>query len=228
MPSSRAVTLLLTVAVFVVGCGSSGGSNPAANDGGVPSDGGGGGGGFDGAIPAAGTATLAGPPSFPVGSARMGASLTGGCGGSNDAGLMAVVDILISSQGLPSLLCVDSGIPDGGPGDWIDIEIATTQAAEGAPITKALTPGLYVIGDEGEDDPDPCMLPAGTNAFLQLLTPGGYDAQAIAISGTVTIATISPTAVTGTFSVLMGGPYGVTDASPPPSLSGAFNATTCP
>jgi hypothetical protein len=28
--------------------------------------------------------------------------------------------------------------------------------------------------------------------------------------------------------VLMGGPYGTTDASPPPSLTGAFNALACP
>jgi hypothetical protein len=139
------------------------------------------------------------------------------------------VAILFTAQGLPSLLCSDAGEPDAGAGAWIDLEITTTQAAMGdTELTQSLTPGTYVIGDEGEDDPDLCMLPSGSNAFLQLLTPGGYDAQGLAISGTVTIESISEQGVAGTFSVLMGGPYGYTDASPPPSLSGAFNATACP
>jgi hypothetical protein len=221
--------VVATLAVSVVAaCGGGGSQGANTTDGGPPADGPSGG-GFDGAIPAAGTATLSGPQAFPVGSARMGSSLIGGCGSQNDAGLLATLSILISSQGLPSLLCAtDGGIPDGGPGDWIDIEIGTSQAAQGAPITMALGPGVYVIGNEAQNDPDLCMLPNGSNAFLQLLTPSGYDAQAIAISGTVTIDTLTPSTVTGTFSVLMGGPYGATDASPPPSLSGAFNATKCP
>jgi len=211
----------------VAACGGGGSQGANGTDGGPPMDGASGA-GFDGSIPAAGTAMLSGPQGFPVGSARMGSSLNGGCGSKDDAGLVATLSIVIASQGLPSLLCADGGIPDGGPGDWIDIEIGTSQATQGVPITMPLGPGLYVIGNEAENDPDLCMLPNGSNAFLQLLTPGGYDAQATAISGTVTIASVTPTAVTGTFSVLMGGPYGATDASPPPSLSGAFNATTCP
>jgi hypothetical protein len=51
------------------------------------------------------------------------------------------------------------------------------------------------VGSAGEPDAgdgsDLCMLPNGSNAFLQILTPTGYDAQAIAISGTVTIESIS-------------------------------------
>jgi hypothetical protein len=209
----------------IVACGGSHGSNPGGSDGSAPLDGAS---SFDGAIPAPGTATLVGPQAFPVGSAQTGSALTGGCGGSDDAGLAAQLSIVIGAQDLPAVLCGDGGVPDAGSGGWIDIEIATTQAIEGTPITQALAPGVYVIGNEGEDDPDVCMLPSGSNAFLQLLTPGADDATATAISGTVTLDSVTASAVTGTFSVLMGGPFGTTDASPPPALSGAFNATACP
>lgn len=185
----------------------------------------------DRAIPAAGTATLVGPQAFAVGSALMGPPLTGGCGGTtaDRSSTVSQASIILTSQGLPSLLCADAGLPDGGTGFWIDIEIATTQAAMGdQELTQSLAPGTYVIGNEGENDPDLCMLPNGSTAFLQLLTPTGYDAQAIAISGTVIIDSVGIGSITGSFSVLMGGPYGFTDASPPPSLSGAFNALACP
>jgi len=183
----------------------------------------------DVAIPEAGTATLSGPQAFPVGSASMAASPTGGCGGSGSPDVIAHVIVLLTAQGLPALLCTDAGPPDAGTGGWIDIEIATTQAATGdQELTQSLGPGTYVIGNEGEDDPDVCMLPPGSNAFLQLLTPGADDAQATAISGTVTIDSLDAKAITGSFSVLMGGPYGTTDASPPPSLSGTFSALACP
>lgn len=219
LPVAAAFTLA------VVACGGSHGTSPGAADGAAPLDGAS---DFDGAIPAPGTATLVGPQAFPVGSAQTGSALTGGCGSQDDAGLSAQLSIVIGAQGLPALLCGDGGFPDAGSGGWIDIEIATTQAIEGTPITQALAPGVYVIGNEGEDDPDVCMLPSGSNAFLQILTPGADDATATAVSGTVTIDSVTPSAVTGTFSVLVGGPYGTTDASPPPALSGAFNATACP
>ena len=83
-------------------------------------------------------------------------------------------------------------MPDGGAGEWLYLALATTQAATGASeLTESLTAGTYVIGDEGEDDPDVCMLPPGTNAFLEIVTPEGDDAQATAISGTVTLDSIS-------------------------------------
>ena len=181
-------------------------------------------------IPGPGMGTLAGPQSFPVASAMMATAPTAGCGGTAaSASVIPQVGILLTAQGLPSLLCTDAGPPDAGVGGWLEIVIATSQAIAGAsPLTDSVAPGTYVIGDEGVDDPDPCMLPNGSNAYIQLLTPGGYDAQATAISGTVVIDSVSATSVTGTFSVLMGGPYGFTDASPPPSLSGAFDALACP
>jgi hypothetical protein len=213
----------------VQACGSSHAAGPGRADGSTPTDSGGGV-TSDAAIPGPGTATLTGPQSFDVGSAQMETSSQGGCGsGNGGAGVIAQLAILLTSKNLPSLLCMDAGEPDASAGEWLDIELATNQAIAGAAqLTDSLTPGTYVIGNEGEDDPDICMLPSGSNAFIQLLTPTGYDAQATAISGTVIIDSISAGAVTGTFSVLMGGPYGTTDADPPPSLSGAFNATACP
>ena len=111
------------------------------------------------AIPGPGMATLTGSQAFPVASASVGESVTGGCGG--------------------------SAAPDSG-------------------IIRAATPSFRIV------------------------TPSLDDAEATAIQGTVVIDTVTASAVTGTFSVLMGGPYGTTDASPPPTLTGAFNATTCP
>jgi hypothetical protein len=120
-------------------------------------------------------------------------------------------------------------VPDASAGYWLDIEVGTSQVASDAPVlTQALTPGTYVVGNEKVNDPDLCMLPQGANAFVQLLTPTGYDAQETALSGTVTIDSIGPSGVTGSFSVLLGGPYGTTDAATPPSLSGTFNAPACP
>jgi hypothetical protein len=183
---------------------------------------------FDAAIPAPGTATVTGTGGFPGGSARFATDLTGGCNSTDDAGIPAHLVILISSQGLPSVLCPDAGAPTTGPGDWLDIEIATNQIVQRQPITQGIAPGTYVIGNENQNDPDVCMLPDGTNAFAQLLVPGGTNAQELSMSGTVTLDTVSPTSVTGSFSLVMGDPYGRTDASPPPAISGAFNATTCP
>jgi hypothetical protein len=225
------VVLLLAPALTVVeACGGSKASPGVSADGSAPKDAASS--TDDAAIPGPGMATLSGPQAFPVGSATMGVSLSGGCGGSAaaDSGVIPTVSILLTSQGLPELLCSDAGFPDGGTGYWLDIELATTQAAVGDSevLTQSIVPGSYVVGDEGENDPDPCMLPAGSNAFIQLLTPTGVDAQGMAITGTVTIDSVSAGAVTGTFSVLMGDPYGRTDAMPPPTLSGAFNALACP
>jgi hypothetical protein len=213
------------------GCGGSKASPGATADGSAGMDGPSS--SKDGAlpIPAPGNATLSGPAAFPVGSASLGVSSAGGCGGTAapDSGVIATLAILLTSEGLPPVLCSDAGVPDGGTGYWLDLEIATTQAATGdGTLTQSIAPGTYVIGDEEQDDPDICMLAPGSNAFLQIVTPTSGDAVATAISGTVTVDSVSAQGITGTFSVLMGGPYGVSDASPPPSLSGAFNATACP
>ncbi|HEY1691670.1 MAG TPA: hypothetical protein VGG39_05895 [Polyangiaceae bacterium] len=221
-PCGRVLPFVVPPLVFALllaeACGGASGGSPGASP-----DGG------SGSIPGPGTGTLTGSGAFPVGSAQMGESLTGACGGSAAPGVIPTVSILLTSQGLPAVLCSDAGLPDGGTGYLLDIEIATTQAAMGDEVlTQSIVPGTYEVGDEGEDDPDLCMLAPGSNAFLQIVTPTSGDAVATAISGSVTIDSISAGAVTGTFSVLMGGPYGVADASPPPSLSGAFNATACP
>jgi hypothetical protein len=228
------VALASSLPLTAVGaCGGSKSTNPGAADDGstgskdaapAPVDG-------APAIPGPGMATLTGSQAFPVASASVGESLTGGCGGSAapDSGIIPTLSILLTSDGLPNLLCSDAGFPDGGTGYWLDLELATTQAAMGDEVlTQSIVPGTYLIGDEGENDPDLCMLAPGSNAFLQIVTPSLDDAEATAIQGTVVIDTVSASAVTGTFSVLIGGPYGTTDASPPPTLSGAFNATACP
>ncbi len=162
-------------------------------------------------IPAAGTATLVGPQAFAVGSALMGPSLKGGCGGQGvDLG-PSRVSIILTSQGLPSLLCADAGLPDAGTGYWIDIEMASN------------FPGTYAIGGT---NPGACELPF-SSAFLQILTPSGYDAPSIASSGTVTLDSLGAGSIIGSFSALMG-PNGQMSTASQRPLSGTFNAIACP
>ena len=72
------------------------------------------------------------------------------------------------------------------------------------------------------------MLPSGATAILQMLQFGLENAQQIAISGTVTIDAVSPTSISGSYSVLLGGPYGGTDGGAPQPLTGSFDTATCP
>src|ERR1700722_8745131 len=142
--------------LFVAACGGAR-ANPGAPDGSSPADTGIA--ADDGGIPAPGMATLVGPPAFEVASATMGIPTSGACGGGGgSSSVISQITILLASPGLPSL-CTDGGAPDGGPGEWLDLELATTQAATGATeLTESLTPGTYAIGDEEEDDPDVCKI----------------------------------------------------------------------
>jgi hypothetical protein len=153
------------------------------------------------------------------------------CGSSAVAGggFAATQIVLLEKSGDISLLCSkDGGTTSSGAGRILDLEIATPQyASMKTPVTDALTPGSYVVGDEHQNDPDLCMLPTGTTAFLQLLDVAGGSPTSTSVSCTVAITSISATAIAGSFNVTMGGPYGQTDGGTP-QLSGSFNATTCP
>jgi hypothetical protein len=128
-----------------------------------------------------------------------------------------------------SLVCAnDGGGPGGNTGRVLDLEIATPQyAAMMDAATQGLTPGTYVVGNEHQNDPDLCMLPTGTTAFLQLVDVAGSYPTSISVSGTVTISSVSSGAIAGSFAVTMGGPYGQTDGGTP-QLTGSFDATACP
>jgi hypothetical protein len=184
-----------------------------------------------GPLPEGGTGTATGPQSFPIKWAWMDPSQPADeCAANAVSGKgFAATAIDLFENDLSSLACSDGGLGNGGTGSLINIEIATQQyASQMMPFTQALAPGTYVIGNEGEDDPDLCMLPSGSTAILQILTFGQDDAQWTAISGTVTIDTVGPTSIAGSFAVLLGGPFGQYEGGTPPSLSGAFNASTCP
>jgi hypothetical protein len=184
------------------------------------------------AVDGAGSGTLTGSQAFTVAWALMDPSEPADeC--MSDAvpgGGVAATAILLAQEDLSSSVCGDGGNPDAGVGYIVNIEIATQEYAMGTTqLTQSLTAGTYVIGNEGEDDEDLCMLPGGSTAILQLFdptNPGG--ASSIAISGTVTIDSVGPGSIAGSFDAVMGGPYGYTDASPPPSLSGTFKAPVCP
>ena len=78
--------------------------------------------------------------------------------------------------------------PGGNTARILDLEIATAQyAAMTTPVTDALAPGSYVVGNEHRNDPDLCMLPTGTTAFVQLLDPGGGSPASVSVSGTLSI-----------------------------------------
>jgi hypothetical protein len=144
-------------------------------------------------------------------------------------GFAAAQIVFFEKSGDASLVCSnDGGSPAGNTGRILDLELATPQYATMMDAaTQGLTPGTYVVGNEHQNDPDLCMLPTGTTAFLQLLDVAGSSPTSISVSGTVTITSVSATAIAGSFSVTMGGPYGQTDGGTP-QLSGSFNATACP
>ena len=193
--------------------------------------GGGGGGGGPGS-PKPGTGSLTGASAFDVAWAWMEtASATSACGGTatGPAGGLVAVAVELFENDESSLACTDGGSFSGATGRDVDLEIATTEYIQGATTyTQTLAPGTYVLGDEGVDDPDLCMLPSGTNAFLAIVDFGGVtDAVETGVSGTVTIDTISATEIAGSFDVFLGGPDGQTDGGPQ-SLEGTFDAVTCP
>jgi hypothetical protein len=156
---------------------------------------------------------------------------TSSCGSSNvsGGGFAAAQIVLLQDGNEAALVCSpDGGPPGGNPGSVLDLEIATSQyAAMTTPLTQALTPGSYVVGDEHQNDPDLCMLPTGATAFLQLVGLGASSPQSVSVSGTVTITSVDASAIAGSFNVTMGGPYGQIDGGTP-QLSGSFNATACP
>jgi hypothetical protein len=144
-------------------------------------------------------------------------------------GFAAVQLLLFESNADGASACSSDG---GGPGKNIgrilDLEIATSQyAAMTTPLTDSLTAGTYTVGNEHQDDPDLCMLPTGTTAFLQLIDYQSGSPTSISTSGTVSITSISDAEIQGTFNATMGGPYGQTDGGTP-QLSGSFYATACP
>ncbi len=129
-----------------------------------------------------------------------------------------------------ALACSDGGLNSAGTGRYVEIQIATAQYAmeSMAPLTAPLTPGTYTILDEGENDENLCSGPESTPiAIFGLFQFGLDDAQEIAIAGTVTIDDVKPHSIVGSFDVRLGGPYGQTDGAPP-TLTGRFNAVTCP
>ena len=186
----------------------------------------------DASPPVAGQGTLEGNLAFPVGAVAMG-FVTGGCSdltGDAGAGVVPAVQIAIVQAGAASeSICSGSASsPDGGPDSAVYIGIATTQWAtySRATLTESLTPGTFTVGNEHLDDEDLCMLAPGSSAYLLFGTAHG-ESLAIAVSGTVTLDTIAAGAVAGRFDVILGGPFGETDAGTS-RLSGTFDAVACP
>jgi hypothetical protein len=120
------------------------------------------------------------------------------------------------------LACADGGSNKGASGRFIVIQVATSQyvmletsnSTNPPPPTQALTPSAYTIINEGENKENLCSFPvARPIAILQVQQFGLSDAQQIAVSGTVTIDSVGPRSIAGSFNVLLGGPYGQTGSS---------------
>jgi len=216
------------VLAVAVGCGSGGGSGGPEPDGGGP----------DVSSVGSGTNMLSGPSAFPVRAAWMDPTEPASQCGADAVigGGYAATSVDLFENDESSLACADGGLSRGGSGRFIDIQVGTlqyitlqTSNANPPPPTQALTPGVYTILNERENQENLCSVPVTTPiAVLEVLQFGLYDAQQIAISGTVTVESVGPRSIVGTFSVLLGGPYGQTDGGPGQPLSGSFGAAACP
>jgi hypothetical protein len=229
--------------VLLAACGSGGGSNgrdagseagaSPAGPGGASSDDASSGddaGTPDATPPAGGQGTLEGTLAFPVGQVVMG-FVTGGCPdrtGDAGAGVLPAVEIGIVQAGGPSFCDTRTSAIDGGAYHALYMGIATGQWASyaGATLTASLAPGTFIVGNQHLDDEDLCMLPAGSSAYLVFGQADGQE-LAIAVSGTFTLDTVAADSVSGSFDVIMGSQFGLTDAGTS-RLSGTFNALVCP
>lgn len=162
----------------------------------------------------------------------MNTTAPGTCSGTDMAapGVTPAVAISFAETGFAAQNICDTavGLPDGGTNRVLDVEVATAQwATYPGNLTDSLAPGTYTISNEQDNNETLCKLRGGGTAYLQI-SPWGDYSTAIAVSGTVTIDSIATGSVTGRFDVLMGGPFGQTDAGAPTPLSGTFSAITCP
>jgi hypothetical protein len=138
------------------------------------------------------------------------------------------VAILFAQTGFPAqnVCAPPATMPTPGSNGLIDLEVATAQwATYPGALTDSLAPGTYTISNEQDSQETLCKLRGGGTAYLQVEQWGGQS-NGVAISGTVTLDSISASSVTGHFDVMVGGPSGETNS--PTALSGAFNASPCP
>jgi hypothetical protein len=108
--------------------------------------------------------------------------------------------LIVDGQGDPA------NLPAGG--HMLRIEVAgPSYTIAGAPAeggtAEPVTPGTYTIGFEGEDDDDLCMLPPGTSAILDVFdfSGDGSFTQTTAVSGTITLTTVTTGHIQGSFQV---------------------------
>jgi hypothetical protein len=232
----RGVFVSLGALAVVASCGGAPGPEGAADAGAsanpVGTDG-------EAASLASATGMLAGPLAFPVQWVLMDPTEPASeCGADAVAsGGYAATAIVMFEDNESSLACADdAGLNRGATGRFILVEVATlqyvqetTDLASPPPPTQALTAGVYTIVNQGENDEALCAEPVSApTAILEVEQFGLNDAQQIAVSGTVTIESIGPRSIVGTFNVMLGGPFGQTDGGQGQPLSGSFNAAMCP
>ena len=224
-------TVFLGLALAWLGCS----SNPTTTDGGADgstSDASPGDAASDGPRADASTGVDAsgalGPAVFPVNHVLMDNQLPNQeCGGTNltSGGSLAATAVVISDSDFSAYVCGDAG--SVSTGHAVVIAVATSEYAgeSNKSPTQGMSPGTYTIGNQNVPDPDFCMFPPGTNAFLQLFDADDGGAWN-GINGTVTVTQVANTSISGSFTTQLQNTDGSNaDAG---SLTGTFTAPACP
>lgn len=155
-------------------------------------------------------------------------------------GSFAAFGIIMAQTNISAYCSADAAFSPPGGQPFVVVQVAGPSYSNPGPADggglKAITPGTYTVGFENVPDDDLCMLAGtGASALVDIRTWKGGDAAgavtaAEALSGTVTITSISPGHVAGSFSVMMVSvsSTGQFDTQHPSALSGTFDSATCP
>jgi hypothetical protein len=146
--------------------------------------------------------------------------------------------VILADIDLSSLLC--AAAPNTAAGHpFVILQMKSLSYAPAGNLSDGssetpIGPGTYPVDFEGESDDDLCMAGAGM-ALLDVrdIAPvdgGGATTVASAVTGTVTLTTIVPGHIAGSFAVQMAAylPSGLFDTAHPTAFSGTFDATSCP
>jgi hypothetical protein len=151
-------------------------------------------------------------------------------------GSLDATSVLLTSLDVSALLCSNATSSSLTAAiTVIDIEIAALGYGSNPVNAVALAPGVFPIGNENVPDDDLCMLDVKPGALVDVRTEqpeaGAAVTVAQGLSGIVTLTSVSPTSIAGSFTATMIDLDPVSGASIPNSespLAGTFDTTLCP
>jgi hypothetical protein len=182
------------------------------------------------------TSLISGAYEFPVHYALVDPTLPYGPGSIRPDGLYSSFEIVLAGNSLAAFYgCNDAGTWDSQPIVAIDVRSASYTTPDGG-LLLPVTPGMYDVGfvdaSDNTTSPDP-----NATSSLALVWVGtipkaphyGVTLQAIASTGTVTLTTVEPGHVAGSFNVgVVNWVNGAFDMTNVHSFTGTFETTTCP